>query len=96
MDPDFQLAQVNVARLRAPLDDPQIKDFVHSGPHLEYLKRRREWFAKLATPHLCLWWTRAGACPSPAEAKARLKLETGGAGAAAFIFARVYGPLDAT
>lgn len=152
MDPDFQLAQVNVARLRAPLDAPQIKDFVdglaplnalaehspgfawrlqdeagdatgiaydpnpllivnlsvwrdveslrayaHSGPHLDYLKRRREWFENLATPHFCLWWTRTGVYPDPEEARARLKLlETGGAGAAAFTFTRVYGPLDAS
>ena len=148
MHSDFQLAQVNVARLRAPLDDPQIKDFVdglaplnalaesspgfvwrlqddagnatgvaydpdpllivnlsvwqditslrayaHSGPHLEYLKRRREWFARLATPHVCLWWVEPGAYPSPTEAKARLRLlETAGVSAAAFTFARVYTP----
>lgn len=143
-----QLAQVNIARLHAPLDDPQIRDFVdglapmnalaerspgfvwrlqdevgdatgiaydpdpllivnlsvwetveslrayaHSGEHLEYLKRRREWFAKLATPHFCLWWVPFGDRPNPAEARARLwQLETGGPSAAAFTFARIYPP----
>lgn len=29
-EPAYELAQVNLARLKAPLDSPQLKDFVDS------------------------------------------------------------------
>ncbi len=143
----YQLAQVNIARLHAPLDHPQIQDFVnglapinaraeaspgfvwrlqdeagdatgipynpdpllivnlsvwdgvdslrafsYSGPHLEYLKRRREWFARLGTPHFCMWWVPTGQRPTPAEARVRLELlELLGPSEQAFTFSQVYG-----
>ncbi len=50
----FELAQVNVARLAAPLTDPLLADFVAAVEHLaafvygemhrQVLRRRREWF----------------------------------------------------
>ena len=145
---NHQLAQVNIARLHAPLDHPQLRDFVdglapinalaeaspgfvwrlqgeagdatgvaydadpmlivnlsvwdgvdslrafsYSGPHLGFLKRRREWFARLATPHFCMWWVSAGQRPTPTEARARLAhLDAHGPSVSAFTFAQVYDP----
>ena len=122
----FQLAQLNVARLSAALDSPELADFVAglepvnaladaapgfvwrlqeaSGDatglrpwgddmivnlsvwasieelrayvfapgHVEVLRRRREWFVPMDTPHLVLWWVPAGHRPSLVEAGERL------------------------
>ena len=124
----FQVAQVNIARPKAPVDSPLLADFkalldpvnavadaargfvwrlqddsgnatsiafgddetlivnlsvwesiealwdfVYSGPHLEVMSRRREWFEPLDL-YMCLWWVRAGHRPSVAEAEERLEL----------------------
>src|SRR5262245_51139497 len=39
-------------------------DFVYRSRHLEFLRRRREWFVKLAQPILVLWWVPAGTIPT--------------------------------
>jgi hypothetical protein len=48
--------------------------FVYRSRHLEVLRRRWEWFAKMSTPILGLWWVPAGTIPTVAEAKRRLEL----------------------
>ena len=147
----WQLAQVNIAALKVPIDHPDVQDFVdglapinaqaeassgfvwrlqddagdagdathiaydqnpllivnlsvwesaetlkaftYSPEHLAYLRRRREWFSRLATPHFCMWWIPAGQRPTPAEARERLQqLETHGPSAAAFTFSKLYPP----
>ncbi|HUJ07035.1 MAG TPA: DUF3291 domain-containing protein [Streptosporangiaceae bacterium] len=127
------LAQVNIARLRAPLEDPLLADFVaaldpvnaaadaapgfiwrlqtedgnatavrafewdaagsegvivnmsvwesvealaafvFSPEHRPVLRRRREWFEKMAEAHTALWWIDPGAMPTTAEAEARVR-----------------------
>lgn len=126
----FHLAQVNIARMRAPLDDPLMADFVdnldrlndlgrsspgfvwimaegdeHGGntdvrffddadlisnvtlwtdldalmdyalrtEHVQFLRRRREWFVPMGQDHLALWWVPAGHRPTLAEAEDRLR-----------------------
>lgn len=123
------LAQVNIARMRAPLDDPSMADFVdnldrinaigvaspgfvwimqdgeeHGGntgvdflgdptlisnitvwedleslmdyvlrtEHVEFLRRRREWFVPMEQAQLAAWWVPAGHVPDVAEAEDRL------------------------
>jgi len=39
--------------------------FVYGSPHLEVLRRRRDWFARMTTPILALWWVPAGARSRP-------------------------------
>jgi len=122
----LHLAQVNIARMLAPLEDPVMADFVarldeinaladgspgfvwrlqtdagnatylrpydddriiinmsvwetvedlrnyvYQSRHSEVLRRRREWFEKLETPVVALWWVPAGHVPSVDEAKKR-------------------------
>lgn len=58
----------------------------HSG-HLRLLARRREWFHRMAEPHLALWWVPAGHVPTTAEAMDRLtRLRAEGPGPEAFTF----------
>ncbi|MFY1669259.1 DUF3291 domain-containing protein [Plantactinospora sp. WMMB334] len=137
----YHLAQLNTARLRAPLDDPlmadfvadlpalngladaspgfvwrlrdddgadatalrpfgpdllvnltvwesvsALRDYVYRSPHLESLRRRREWFHPAGTdPYLVLWWLPAGELPTLNEARARLdRLARTGPTSAAF------------
>ncbi|SEM24362.1 DUF3291 domain-containing protein [Streptacidiphilus jiangxiensis] len=124
----WQLAQVNIARMREPLDSPLMADFVagldpvnaaaesadgfvwrltgegndatslrfmddpwlivnmsvwrdgealfefvYSEEHRPFLKRRREWFARMQEAVTVLWWVPAGHEPTVAEAEARLR-----------------------
>ena len=41
-----------------------LRGFVYSGPHLEVMRRRREWFERIGTPILALWWVPAGTLPT--------------------------------
>ncbi len=45
--------------------------FVYRSGHLDVMRRRREWFARIEH-HMALWWVPAGHVPSLAEAKERL------------------------
>ncbi len=125
----MNLAQLNIARLRFPLDSPELKDFVDGLPfinalaesspgyvwrlqddsgdathianpfgegviinltvweslealrdfiyrthHLEYMRRRREWFDHEGLPaYLVLWHVPDGHLPTIEEAADRLK-----------------------
>ncbi|HEY7475186.1 MAG TPA: DUF3291 domain-containing protein [Vicinamibacterales bacterium] len=124
----FHLAQVNIARLLAPLTDPGMADFVanlpqinaiadrspgfvwrfqteegdatairpyeddrivinfsvwedlaslqnfvYRGAHSEIMKRRREWFARMADAYIALWWVPAGHRPTLEEAVERME-----------------------
>lgn len=65
-----------------------LKDYVYSGDHLAVLKQRKNWFDKLDTPALALWWIPAGTVPTVADGKAALaSLQQYGTTAAAFTFA---------
>ena len=50
-----------------------LDDFVHSGLHLEALRRRRSWFARHPEATNALWWVREGHRPPMPEAADRLR-----------------------
>jgi uncharacterized protein DUF3291 len=146
----YQIAELNVAELKAPLDSPELKDFVdnldrinalaesspgfawrlkgdgndatslrplgdnvivnlsvwndvnalrdyvYKSAHVEILRRKREWFARMAKAYMVLWWVPKGHEPTPAEAVAKLMLlRERGPSAEAFTFAEAYGAPDA-
>ena len=147
---NYQLAQLNVAALKAPIDSPELKDFVdnldrinalaegsagfvwrlvgdgndatalrplgepiivnmsvwrdvnalrdfaYKSAHVEIMRRRREWFTRMADAYMVLWWVPKGHEPTVAEAVARLTLlRQRGPTTEAFTFAEAYGPPDA-
>jgi hypothetical protein len=51
-----------------------LRTFVYASRHLDVLRRRREWFHRMADPFLGLWWLPAGSVPTVAQAKERLEL----------------------
>jgi len=147
----YQLAQCNVARLRAPLDSPVLAEFVASlepinrladtapgfvwrlqteagdattvrafdddmliinmsvwesveslaeftyrRAHRDVMRRRRQWFEKLAEAYLVLWWIPAGTLPTVSDARVRLgKLRGDGPSHEAFTFRSPFPAPDA-
>ncbi len=71
----------------------ELWDFVYRSQHLDFLRRRREWFQRLDEPYLVLWWVPAGHIPSMAEALDRLDhLRRAGPTPAAFTFREPFEP----
>ena len=71
-----------------------LRDFVYrNGPHLDYMRRRREWFHRLSEQHFVLWWVPAGHIPTLDEALSRLELlRRNGPSPLAFTFREIHGP----
>ena len=68
-----------------------LKAYVYQGDHLTVLRDRKQWFEKLAIPHLALWWIPAGQVPTLEEARrALLSLDAHGPSERAFTFARPF------
>lgn len=68
-------------------------NFTYRTEHLELLRRRREWFARMEGPILVLWWVPAGHLPTVDEALERVeRLRGAGAGPGAFTFREFYDP----
>ncbi|KAA9377569.1 DUF3291 domain-containing protein [Microbispora cellulosiformans] len=71
-------------------------NFAYRSAHLEVMRRRREWFHRMAEPYLVLWWVPEGHLPTVDEAMARLSvLRAEGAGPEAFTFREFYGSSEA-
>ena len=68
-------------------------NFVYRSQHLDFLRRRRDWFEHLLEPYLVLWWVPAGTIPGLEEAVARLeRLRRDGPTAEAFTFRESFDP----
>ena len=70
-----------------------LRAFAYRTTHVEYLRRRREWFEPLAGPSLVLWWVPAGHRPTIDEARERLdRLAADGPTPAAFTLKTTFPP----
>src|ERR1051325_2965598 len=102
----YTAAGTNNATAARPFDDPDIIinfgvwqsrehlwEFVYRTQHLDFLRRRREWFEHMLEAYLVLWWVPAGYIPSVDEAKARLEhLRQVGPSPDAFTFREPFDP----
>ncbi|GAA4633679.1 DUF3291 domain-containing protein [Actinoallomurus vinaceus] len=69
-------------------------DFTYRSAHLDALRRRREWFLRMAEPYVVLWWVPAGRIPSLEEARERLeRVRRDGPAPEAFTFRQMYDPV---
>ena len=50
-----------------------LKGYVYKSHHLDFFKRRAEWFEKSEQASYALWWIPEGYVPTVAEAKERLE-----------------------
>jgi hypothetical protein len=65
--------------------------FVYKSRHVDYFRRRREWFERFEATYLALWWLPAGTLPTAEDAKERIEhLETQGPTPYAFTFKKRY------
>lgn len=65
--------------------------FVYRSAHLGVLRRRREWFLRIAEPYAVMWWVPEGYIPTLAEGMERLeRLKAHGPGPEAFTFQEPY------
>ncbi len=46
--------------------------FVYDSDHVAVMRRRREWFTRMAEAYLALWWVPAGTRPTVPDAEERL------------------------
>jgi hypothetical protein len=70
-----------------------LSDYVHKSAHVEIMRRRREWFARLPEASMVLWWVPAGHVPTVREAANRLAvLRQAGPTPDAFTFATRFDP----
>ena len=69
-----------------------LRQFIYQSPHLDYMRRRREWFDHSGIEaHLVLWWVPQGHTPTVDEAAERLAhLEKHGSTEYAFTFRELH------
>lgn len=51
-----------------------LERFMYKTSHVQFLRRRREWFQKFGKAYTAMWWVRAGEFPTVQEAVAKLDL----------------------
>jgi hypothetical protein len=68
-----------------------LREYVYKTVHVEYLRRRREWFEPHVELHLACWWVPAGSVPTPEEGLRRVALiREHGPGPEAFTLAKPF------
>lgn len=70
-----------------------LKAYTYQSEHLEFVKRRKEWFHLYEGPYYVLWWVPAGEIPAPEEGLRRLDiLRENGPSQEAFNFTTTFPP----
>ena len=101
----FETAAGDATDVRV-LDDPRIlfnltlwetvedlRRYVYRSEHVEFFRRRREWFLPPPREPVALWWVREGERPDVDEAMARIeRLWRDGPSPEAFTLKQVYDP----
>jgi len=65
--------------------------YVYKSEHVAMMRRRKEWFERMETAFMVLWWVPAGHEPSVAEALERLEhLRNNGESSYAFSFRKPF------
>ena len=74
-------------------DMASLRSYVYESGHVEYLRRRREWFTQTGERQLVLWWLPPGQVPTVEQALEKLALlQAQGPTQAAFTFAAQFPP----
>ena len=64
-----------------------LHQYTYHSDHAELLRQRRDWFTKMASMHMVMWWLPAGELPTIDDMKAKLDhINTHGPTPAAFTF----------
>ena len=77
-------------------DLQSLKAYVYASAHMDFVRRRREWFERVRDAVVVLWWVPAGHQPSVQEAVLKLEhLRAHGPTADAFTFGTPFPPPNA-
>ena len=72
-----------------------LQTFVYKSAHAQIMARRKEWFERMVTEYLVLWWVPHGHRPPFTEAAQRLAvLKATGPTPAAFTFRQPFPPAE--
>ncbi len=72
-------------------DIESLRNFVYKTEHLEFVKRRKEWFELMTCPQIALWWISRDHTPTLEEGVRKLQLlEAQGPSPDAFTFAHSF------
>jgi hypothetical protein len=70
-----------------------LTNYAYKTEHVEFFKKRLNWFEKMNEAHMALWYIPTGHVPTPAEAIERLThLRTHGESQHAFTFRKKFAP----
>lgn len=68
-----------------------LKAFAFHTEHIQFMRKRSQWFEKLDGPNMVMWWVPKGHFPTIIEAKERLHLlESAGDTPKAFTFRKTF------
>ena len=72
-----------------------LKDYIYNGLHLKVLQRKSDWFEKMESAHLVLWWIPEGHIPDIDEALMKLSyINEYGPTPEAFTLAKSFQPVE--
>ncbi len=71
----------------------ELRAYAYGSAHVEFFRRRREWFERFELSHVALWWIAAGTRPTVDEARERLAaIDARGSTPFAFTFRAPFPP----
>ena len=76
-------------------DLQSLKAYAYASAHMDFVRRRQEWFERIREAFVVLWWVPAGHQPSVQEAVLKLEqVRANGPTAEAFTFGKPFPPPD--
>ena len=86
-----------VTNLTVWTDIPSLQAFVYKSVHRYFLQNRKQWFSRVESNQLVMWWVPPGTIPTLQEAKEKLaQLDANGPSAEAFTFQNAFDPAGST
>ena len=87
---DLRIGDDMAVNMSVWTDAKSLENYVFKTVHVQFYKRKTEWFELIEKPHMVFWWIPEGHIPSLDEAWAKLQdYEKNGASEAAFGWAEV-------
>ena len=82
---DFRVGDDMAVNLSVWADAKSLEDYVFKTVHVQFYRKKAEWFDLMEKPHMVMWWVPVGHRPTLEEAYARLtKYQAEGASEEAF------------
>ncbi|MFN0194012.1 MAG: DUF3291 domain-containing protein [Aestuariivirga sp.] len=70
---EFRVGDDMAVNLSVWEDAKSLENYVFKTVHVQFYKKREQWFALMEKPHMVFWWVPEGHLPSLDEAYARLQ-----------------------